>query len=268
VAVVTGAGRGVGRSFALSLAASGAAVAVIARSVDQIKGTVAEITGAGGRAIAVAVDVTNDNAVSRMAERVERELGPVDILVNNAGMGPPYGPLHEIDAEEWWRCLEVNLRGPLLCSRAFLPGMTSRRRGRIINVASGAGTVPIPNLSAYAVSKAALIRFTEILAAETREHGVSVFAIEPGTMRSQMTESAMSSPEGRKWLPWVAKIFEAGREVSPDEAAALVRKLASGKSDHLSGRFIAVGDDVAAMTERVKEIERDDLYTLRLRTLR
>lgn len=267
VAVVVGGGRGIGRAFAVSLGAAGAAVAVVARSVDQIAGTEAEITGAGGRAAAIAVDVTNDSAVARMAKRVEGELGPVDLLVNSAGMGPPYGPFREIDPEEWWRCVEVNLRGPLLCSRAFLPGMAARKRGRIINVASGAGTLAIPNLSAYAVGKAALIRFTEILAVESREHGVAVFAIEPGTIRTEMTEAALKSAESRRSLPWLERIFKEGRDASPDGAVELVRLLASGQADDLTGRFITAGDDVEEMLRRVKEIERGHLYSLRLRTL-
>src|SRR4029079_9248415 len=135
-------------------------------------------------AISVTVDVTDPGAVERMVREVEESLGSVDLLVNNAGSAGPIGPTWVTDPDDWWRCLEVNLRGPMLCSRAVLPGMIARGRGRIVNVASGAGTQAIPNLSAYGVSKTALIRLTEIVAAEVASSGIVLFAIEPGTVRT------------------------------------------------------------------------------------
>ena len=164
-----------------------------------------------------------------MVREVERALGSVDLLVNNAGLAGPIGPTWEADPEEWWRCLEVNLRGPMLCSRAVLPGMIARGCGRIVNVASGAGTVAIPHLGAYVTSKTALIRLTEILAAEAAEHGVKVFAIEPGTVRTAMAEYALESEAGRRWLPWFRDIFEQGRDVPPEHAARLVTLLGVGQ---------------------------------------
>src|SRR4051794_37121281 len=162
VAVVTGGGRGIGRALALALSAAGASVAVVARSEDQIAETAGRIRESGGRALAIAADVADPGADGRMAEEVERALGPVDLLVNNAGDSGPLGPIAEADADRWWRCQEVNLRGPFVCARAFLPGMIARGRGRIVNVASGAGTQSIPYLSAYVVGKTALIRLTEV----------------------------------------------------------------------------------------------------------
>ena len=144
VAVVTGGGRGIGRAIASALASAGASLALVARSEDQLGEAVDGIRASGGRAIAVSADVSDPHAVERMAGEVERALGGVDLLVNNAGDAGPIGPVAEIDPEHWWRCQEVNLRGPLLCSRAFLPGMIVRRGGRIVNVASGAGTSPSP----------------------------------------------------------------------------------------------------------------------------
>ncbi|HZE89003.1 MAG TPA: SDR family oxidoreductase, partial [Verrucomicrobiae bacterium] len=267
VAIVAGGGRGIGRAVALSLASAGASVVVIARTLDQVHETVAAIKGAGGRGAGIPLDVTNDGAVEKMVQRVERETGRVDLLVNSAAMGPPFGPLAEIDAEEWWRCLEVNLRGPLLCARAVLPGMLARRHGRIVNFASGSGTFPVPNLSAYAVSKTALLRFTETLAAETRGLGVSAFAVGPGAVRTSMAEAVLVSPAARGWLPDLARLFDEGHDVPADAAAALVRTLATGRADRLSGRFISIDDDLDAMIERSGEIDRRHLYTLRLSKL-
>jgi NAD(P)-dependent dehydrogenase (short-subunit alcohol dehydrogenase family) len=264
VAIVTGGGRGIGRAIAFGLASAGASVAVVARSGDQIAETAGQIVQAGGRAIAVPADVSDPEAVEQMVREVERALGPVDLLVNNAGLAGPIGPTWEVEPAEWWKCLEVNLRGPMLCSRAVLPGMIARRYGRIVNVASGAGTFAIPYLGAYVTSKTALIRFTEIVAAEVAEHGVNVFAIEPGTVRTDMAEYALESEAGQRWMPWFRDIFEQGRDVPPYHAAPLVTLLASGRADALSGRFFTVADDVIGLAEQVARGRSDEFRRLRL----
>src|SRR6516162_7200598 len=121
----------------------------------------------------------------------------------------------------------------MLCSRVVLPGMISRGGGRIVNVASGAGTFAIPYLGAYVTSKTALIRFTEVLALETAMHGIKVFAIEPGTVRTAMAEYALNSEEGNRWLPWLGEVFHKCEDVPPNLAAELVFVLASGRADAL-----------------------------------
>src|SRR5262249_14415586 len=138
-------------------------------------------------------------------------------------------------------------------------------RGRIINVASGAGARGIPYMSAYVTSKAALIRFSETLAAELQNSGVSVFAIQPGTVRTAMAQELLASPESLRWLPWFKKIFDEGGDVTTEPATQLVLFLASGKADALSGRFFVVPEDPATVVERIEEVKRDDLYTLRMR---
>jgi NAD(P)-dependent dehydrogenase (short-subunit alcohol dehydrogenase family) len=267
-AVVTGGSRGISRAIASALAAAGASVAIVARSGPQLDEAVALIRASGGRAVAVTADVSEPRAVERMMEEVERALGRVDLLVNNAGEAGPIGPIAEIDPDHWWRCQEVNLRGPFLCSRSVLPGMIARRGGRIVNVASGAGTQSIPYLSGYVVAKTALIRLTEILAAEAAEHGITAFAIEPGTVRTAMAESALDSEAGRRWLPWFKAIFDEGQDVSPEHAARLVVFLASGRADVLSGRFFMVGDDLPGLIEQAERGQLGDSQTLRLRTPR
>jgi NAD(P)-dependent dehydrogenase (short-subunit alcohol dehydrogenase family) len=239
-------------------------VAVVARSEDQLAETVEEITQLDRRAISVVADVSDPGAVQKMVTEVGDTLGSVDLLVNNAGLAGPIGPTWETDPDDWWRCLEVNMRGPMLCSRAVLPGMIAGGGGRIVNVASGAGTFAIPYLGAYATSKTALIRFTEILALETALHGVKVFAIEPGTVRTSMAQYALESEEGRRWMPWFGEIFQRSGDVPPDEAADLVVLLASGRADALSGRFFTIKDDVVGLAERAGEQGLGDLQTLRL----
>ncbi len=253
-AVVTGAGRGIGRAIAQALARAGARVAVAARSRDQLDETVASIQKQDGYAVALAMDVTNPGAVERTVREAERQLGAIDLLVNNAGIGGDEGPIWAGHAEEWWRTLEVNLRGPFLCARAVLPGMVARRRGRIINVASNSGTRPSADYSAYSVSKAALLRLTDCLAAMTKAYGIGIFAISPGLVRTDMTRD----------LPVWRGVPDPGW-VPPERAGELCVFIGVGKADALSGRYLHVLDDVNGMVKRAGEIERDDLYALRLR---
>src|SRR5262245_18764699 len=236
-ALVTGGGRGLGRTFATALASAGASVAVTARTKDQLDETASAIIEAGGHARGWRADVTEAAAMAAVISEVVATLGPIDILVNNAGVGATFGPVWHLEPSEWWRNMEVNVLGPLLCARLVGPGMIERHAGVVINVASGAGLGPIPNYSAYAVSKAALIRLSENLAAETREHGVQVFAINPGTVRTAMTEAALSQ-EGQRWLPWTKAYFDEDRFDPPEPAAELVVRLGSGRYGQLSGLFL------------------------------
>ncbi|HYL38099.1 MAG TPA: SDR family oxidoreductase [Bryobacteraceae bacterium] len=258
VALVTGGGRGIGRGIALGLAKAGWPVAVTARSADELDETVRL---SAGRMIAAPADITDPAAVSSMIRRVEAELGPVELLVNNAGMGGPLGPFWESDPAEWWRNQEVNLRGPMLCCREILPGMIARKSGRIINVVSGAGCQAFPDLSAYVVSKTALVRFSEQLAAELAPHGVSVFPIRPGMVRTRMLE------EARPRLAFIQQTLDRGLDVTPEVVSELVLKLASGSADTLSGRLFSVGEDVDDIVRHADEVRSGDLYLLRARTL-
>jgi NAD(P)-dependent dehydrogenase (short-subunit alcohol dehydrogenase family) len=217
-----------------------------------------------GRALGVRCDVSQRPEVEDMVAGVETALGPVDLLVNNAGQFGPVGPLAATDPDQWWQALEVNLRGPLYCARAVLPGMLARGHGRIVNVSSGTGFAAIPMLSAYAVSKTALYRLSENLAAETRGHGVMVFAIDPGLVRTTLSESALSCGEP-SIERWFEDAFANQEDVSTASAATLVVSLASGAADVLSGRYIFATNDVAQMVARADEIEEQDLYVLRER---
>lgn len=264
VALVTGAGRGIGRAIALALSQAGAAVAVCARSMDELTGVTREIAHRKGHAAAVRCDVLRRHEVEDMVARVEAALGPVDLLVNNAGRFGPIGPIAAVDPDDWWQALEVNLRGPLYCARAVLPGMLARGHGRIINVSTTAGFAAAPMISAYAVSKAALYRLSENLAAETRGHGVAVFTIIPGLVRTAMSESALSCGEPSV-EQWFRGAFASREDVSAESAATVVAYLASGAADVLSGRYIVATDDVAQMVARADEIAEHDLYVLRER---
>jgi NAD(P)-dependent dehydrogenase (short-subunit alcohol dehydrogenase family) len=270
VAIVTGGGRGIGRLVAEALAGAGAAVAVTARSEDQLDETVASITSKGGTAIALPGDVSDADSVTEAVHQVQRQLGPVDLLINNAGISGPFGPAWEVDAGEWWRTFGVNLQGVFLFAHAVLPGMVTRRSGRIINVSSNAGAFRWPLASAYAVSKAAVIKFTENLARETKNYGVKVFAIHPGLLPIGMTTAALESTfpsesaEGRL-SSWARQRIDEGHGATPESAVELVLLLCSGAADALSGCYLTVHDDLWAIVSQAQEVRANDLYTLQVR---
>jgi len=265
VAVVTGAGRGIGRATALKLADAGAKVAALARTGSELNETVALIEQSRGCARSFVGNVTDEAAVRHIMGEIESALGPIEVLVNNAGQVGRIGPFVESDPAEWWHVLDTNLRGTMLCTRAVLPGMILRGQGRIINIASSA--LPLPYLSAYVTSKTALLRFTETIAAEVRGYGVKLFAVGPGTTRTALSEHSLYSEEGRQWIPWFGRIFEEKLDVPIERPAQLVVDFAQGRADALSGRFLTIFDDIDALLLQLQKIESENLYSLRTRKL-
>jgi 3-oxoacyl-[acyl-carrier protein] reductase len=239
-ALVTGGGRGIGASIARALAEDGFEVAVSARSDKQVAEVAAEI---GGRALVGDVSRRED------VERWAAELGGVDVLVCNAGIGGPDDPL--ADPDEWWHTFEVNVLGVYLCCHTFAPGMVERGGGRIVNVASGSAYLPPRGGStAYGASKAAVHRFSELLAASLRDRGVFVFSISPGLVQTEMTSGF---PADAPWTP-------------PECAPELVRALVTGEFDELAGRYLhAEHDPPDALRRRMGRIVADDLNAIRLR---
>jgi NAD(P)-dependent dehydrogenase (short-subunit alcohol dehydrogenase family) len=223
--------------------------------------TAASVPRGAGRIVPLPADVTDEHTVERLAGRAERDVGPIDVLVNNAGSCGAIGPVSATNPHRWWHDVETNLLGTFLCVHAFLPRMLAAGSGTIINVASYAAVRPAPYQTAYGCAKAAVVHLTESLAAETMDSGVSVFAITPGTVRTDMTEYIIREAAERKLpTPLVSENW-----LSMNRVADLAVFLASGKADRLTGRFIHVLDDVADLLRRVDVIERDDLYVLRLR---
>jgi NAD(P)-dependent dehydrogenase (short-subunit alcohol dehydrogenase family) len=271
VVLVSGGGRGLGRLLGARLAGAGAAVGLIARSPDELAAAVDEIHRAGEVAAAAVADVTDRQAAVAAVAGLRERLGPVDVLVNNAGISGPIGPAWEADAAGWWRAIEVNLGGAFVLTHLVLAGMVAAGRGRIINVTSHAGVYRWPLLSAYATSKAALVKLTETLAEEARPYGVSAFSVDPGILPIGLGGAALDStadrrtPEGRV-SGWIRDQLTSGHGADPDQAADLVIALAGGHADRLSGRHLTVTDNLDGLLRRIDQIERDDLHTLRLRT--
>ena len=269
VAMVTGGSRGIGLAIAKALAAAGAGVALVARSQTALDAAADDIRAGGGRAVALAADVSDQRAVDWMVDETKRQLGPIDLLVNNAATARAIGPPWEVDPGVWWDEISTNLKGPFLCARAVLPGMVARRRGRIINVVSllGIRTEPDseenPYASAYTVSKAALMILTDCLATMTRAHGVQVFGLRPGFVRTAGLVEGAASPAGRQWLPELQEGLDLGGDVPPERAARMVVFLASGEADMFSGRVMSIRDEMETLPLRAEEIRREGRYVLR-----
>jgi NAD(P)-dependent dehydrogenase (short-subunit alcohol dehydrogenase family) len=251
VALVTGGGRGIGAGIARELAEAGLRVAVSGRTRARVEAVAAEIGG-----LALVGDVSRRGDVEEWVARVTAELGPPDLLVNNAGIESARGPLWEQDVDVWWDVFRVNVLGAMLSCRAVLPAMVERRAGRIVNVGSGGSYLPVQAGTialgtAYGASKAALGRFSELLAAQVWDFGVRVFLISPGLVRTRMTEGWF--PDDAPWTP-------------PELAPRLVRVLASGRADALAGRYLhAEHDDVEELIQRADAILAEDVNAIRLR---
>ncbi len=208
-AVITGGGRGIGAACARALSARGVRVVVASRSKDELDAVAESIRGAGGEAYACTVDVTDPGSVEHLAGFAADAMGRVDILVNNAGIATS-APVHRLELSEWERTLAVNATGTFLCTRAFLPSMVAEGWGRVVNVASMAGLSGGAYIAAYAASKHAVVGFTKAVALEVAAKGVTVNAVCPGYIDTEMTRES------------VARIVEKTGK-TPDEAlAALV----------------------------------------------
>jgi 3-oxoacyl-[acyl-carrier protein] reductase len=190
VAVITGAGRGIGAAIAAKLADLGAAVVLCGRTRGPLQATADAISKAGGRAEALECDVTDLRSVEAVAARVEQTLGPIDILVNNAGVGGFGGPLHQLAPESWDQVLNTNLRGVYYCIRAFAPMMIRVRTGHIINISSLAGKNALPNGAAYAASKWGLNGLSYSVAEELRVHNIRVSVVCPGSVDTELSPHA------------------------------------------------------------------------------
>ena len=199
VAIVTGAGRGIGRAVAQALAREGAAVALAARTRGEVAAVAEAIRNAGGRALAVPTDVSQDAQVEALVDETVGQLGPVDILVNAAGVAA-FGPVAGAKPEDWDAMLAVNLRAVMVCCRAVLPPMLRRRSGTIVNVASVAAGRAIAGAAAYAATKAGVVAWSHVLAEELRADGVRVGVISPGAVDTPLWDAVAGGPDRARML--------------------------------------------------------------------
>jgi 3-hydroxybutyrate dehydrogenase len=252
VALVTGGGRGIGRAIALALARAGLEVAVVARSRESVDRVAEEVAALGRRSFAAACDVTIARDVDRAVAAVRGRLGNIDVLVNNAGIADS-APLAKLDEAQWDRTIAVNLKGTYLCTRAVIDEMVTRGSGRIINVASIAGRVGFAYTSAYCASKHGVLGFTRAVALELARKGVTVNAICPGWVDTDLTVSTIkriveatgrTPEEARRTLEGMSP---QQRLIRPEEVAAVAVFLASDAAAGITGQAIDVdGGEVMA----------------------
>lgn len=237
VALVTGAGRGIGRALAVGLAADGWDVALLGRSADALHSALDEARASGVRALAVEADVRRPDEVARAVARIEDELGPVDALVNNAGV-QRLSLARDVIEADWDDVLDTNLKGAFFCAQAVGRRMLERQRGAVVNIASAAALIAVAERAAYASSKAGLIMLTKVLALEWAEHGVRVNAVAPTFVETEMGRLTLDQPGVREQI--VGRI-PMGRLADPvDVVAATKFLLDSDSAGFITGQVIAI----------------------------
>lgn len=274
VALVTGASRGLGLEIARQYLVAGAQVVVCARNLAALEAASARLHAeAGGNAplLALAADVARPGDVERLHARAIERFGRVDVLVNNAGVQGPMGSLDTVDWRQWLHALEVNLIGSVQMARAVVPGMKRQGQGKIVQISGGGATRPMPGMSAYATSKAAIVRFVETLAYELDGTGVAANALAPGALNTNMLEEVLAAgPASVGETAYAqAQRQKAQGGASLQEAAALAVFLGSAASDGISGRLVsAVWDDWRSLPARAETVAGSEVYTLRRITAR
>jgi len=245
-ALVTGGSRGIGEAIAIAFAREGARVVIAARTAVELDAAAARARAAGLTLTPVVVDVTSADGAARGVQTAIDSAGSLDVLVNCAGMYGPIGPFVENDLDRWWHAMETNLGGVLRAVQAALGPMIRQRRGKILNLAGGGATGPLPNLTAYATSKAAVVRFTETLAEELKPHNIQVNAIAPGAVDTRIQDDVLRAGEkaGAALHAQIKRMRDTGEGATlPEVPAALAVFLASDASDALTGKLISAPHD-------------------------
>jgi 3-oxoacyl-[acyl-carrier protein] reductase len=268
-ALITGASRGLGLEIARHLAHAGVHLALFARDQATLAAAATSLRDACSDPTQVihsyALDLANDQQIEQAVGRCIDDFAHVDILVNNAGIQGPIGSLDQVDWQAWRGVLEVNFVAAAHICWLLIPGMRARGRGKIINISGGGATGPRPDLSAYAASKAALVRLSETLAEELRESGVDVNCVAPGAMNTRMLDELLAAGPGGARHEYERAIAQAqSGGTPPEKAAALIVFLASAASDGITGRLLsALWDDWANLPDKREQLAKSDIYTLR-----
>ena len=268
-AIITGASQGLGLEIAQAYVAAGANILICARDAAMVAAAIDDLKAHASEGQIVAgqpADVSRAEDVNRLVEKSFELFPQVHVLVNNAGIYGPMGPIENIDWTEWVRAMEINIYGSILPCRALLPHFKTQRYGKIVQLSGGGATNPLPFISAYAASKAAIVRFAESLALEVREFGIDVNSIAPGALDTRMLDQVLAAgPEavGQTFYDRMVKTKE-NRGTPLATGAALAVYLGSAESDGVTGRLLsAVWDPWQDLQTRRADLDTTDVYTLR-----
>ena len=268
-ALITGASQGLGLAIARAFVNAGASVMLCARDAVMLEAARKELSALapdGLRVLAQPADVSSKDAVEDLVARTLREFPDLQILVNNAGVYGPMGPIETIDWDAWVRAIEINVYGSILTCRALLAHFKQRRYGKIVQLSGGGATSPLPRMSAYAASKAAIVRFAETLALEVQADGIDVNSVAPGALNTRMMRELLDAGPavvGESFFTRMKKIADEGG-TPLERGAALAVFLASAESDGITGKLLsAVWDPWESLPRHKDDLARTDVYTLR-----
>jgi 3-oxoacyl-[acyl-carrier protein] reductase len=268
-AIITGANQGLGLAIARAYVSAGANVLLCARDgvmLEQARAEVAALATADQIVGATVADVSNVADVERVVAQALQQFSHVHILVNNAGVYGPKGPIEDVDWAEWVKAIEINLFGSILMCRALLPHFKTQRYGKIIQLSGGGATSPLPNLSAYAASKAAIVRFAETLAEEVRADQIDVNSIAPGALNTRLLDEVLAAGPAKVGQAFYDRALKQKQDGGAplERGADLAVFLGSAQSDGLTGKLIsAVWDPWEDLPAHMPDMQRSDVYTLR-----
>jgi NAD(P)-dependent dehydrogenase (short-subunit alcohol dehydrogenase family) len=269
VALVTGASQGLGLEIARAYVAAGASVMMCARDgvlLDACRRELGAGAGPGQRVLACEADVSSPEQVDALVAATFGAFPRLHVLVNNAGVYGPMGPIESVDWMAWAKAFEINVYGSVLMCRAVVPHFRSHRYGKIVQLSGGGATTPLPRISAYAASKAAIVRFAETLSEEVRDANIDVNAIAPGALNTRLLDEVLSAGPGRVGQAFYERaVTQQAQGGAPlDRGAGLAVFLGSAESDGITGKLIsAMWDPWETLCERRDDLRRTDVYTLR-----
>jgi NAD(P)-dependent dehydrogenase (short-subunit alcohol dehydrogenase family) len=268
-AIVTGASEGLGAEIARHYAKAGANVLVCARSESTLDGVTEELRALGSadqKISSLTADVSKPTDCDRVVHSAIEEFGELHILVNNAGVYGPKGALEDVDWAEWTKSIEINLYGSVLMCRAVLPHFKQQKYGKIVQLSGGGATNPLPRISGYAASKAAIVRLAETLAEEVREYRIDVNSIAPGALNTRLLDEVLQAGPDKVGAQFYEKSVKQKEEGGSalNKGAELAVYLGSAASDGITGKLLsAIWDPWSTLQEHADELRKSDIYTLR-----
>jgi len=268
-AIITGANQGFGQVLARAFVQAGASVMLCARTEAKLVEVVTDLRplcGAGQQVLAMPADVSKREEADELVSSAFAAFSRVHILVNNAGVYGPKGPIERVDWDDWIRTININLLGSILTVRALLPHLRAQHYGKIIQLSGGGATSPLPFISAYAASKAGIVRFMETLAEEVRADGIDVNSIAPGALNTRLLDEVLEAGPDKVGEAFYDRALRQKSEggAPPERGAALAVFLASSQSDGITGKLIsALWDPWEELPGHIDELKNSDIYTLR-----